>query len=108
MSGLYTDNTEYTSYNSKFRVYVSAYNSNKEYLGSSASFSSSDKLLDKNMFTVGTPAGEGDIAYLRATYETTSGNYIATHIMTGILNIQLEAGSSATKYESFIRRWSFI
>lgn len=81
--------------------FVAAYNASNVFLGRTSAGSDGERILGSGSFTLGTPQGSGDIAYIRVTvYENQN--------MPGVINdidnakIQLEIGSTATSYEPYV------
>ena len=80
--------------------FVSAYNSNKEFLGRSAWNAKTNIDINKTIFTYGTAQGTGDIAYLRVIQsegENTTGNIDDIDN----LKIKLQKGTKATAYSEY-------
>lgn len=81
-------------------TFIAAYNSQKQFLGRTGASGGSSSKGCKTLpsyFSYGTPAGTGDVAYLRVTaYQ--SGQYADPITVINSLQTQLEVGTSATPY----------
>ena len=81
-------------------TFIAAYNYQKQFLGRTGSSGGSSSKGCKTLpsyFSYGTPAGTGDVAYLRVTaYQ--SGQYADPITVINSLQTQLEVGTTATTY----------
>ena len=84
-------------------TFIAAYNSQKQFLGRTGASGGSSSKGCKTLpsyFSYGTPAGTGDVAYLRVTaYQ--SGQYADPITVINSLQTQLEVGTSATPYAPY-------